>query len=174
MRYVLRALTAGSIWVLLLVGLAALSSPAAAARATGGGQGSGVGQGSQAAPVRLIADLACLRDGGAEATFTIRNLRRAPLTIDGDFHLGLEPVRAGGRAPGPIVFVFPAPGFGVIPPGEERTFVVPMGDAEPGSGEPGVDLSARRLVLGAEVFLEGRDRPVRRHFSFPGCRTPAS
>ena len=172
MKRVSRTVVAGWISLLVLVGSGVLAGSAAAAQATGGEQGSGVRHGSQAVPARLTADLACLRDGGAGVTFTIRNLGRAPLEIDADFHLGLELVRAGGREPGPIVFVFPAPGFEVIPPGEERTFGVPMGDAEPGSGEPGVDLSARRLILGAEVFFEGRDRPVRRHFSFPGCPAP--
>ena len=174
MRCVSRTVVVSWISLLVLVGSVALPARAAAAQAAGVGQGSGARQGSQAAPVRLTADLACLRDGGAEVTFTIRNLGRAPLAIDTDFHLGLELVRAGGREPGPIVFVFPAPGFEVVPPGGERTFVVPMGDAEPGTGEPGADLSARRLILGAEVFFEGRTQPVRRHFSFPGCPSPAS
>ncbi len=56
-------------------------------------------------------------------------------------------------------------------PGETSAFIVPRGDAiEP--GEIGADLSARRLLLEAEVFFEGRRKPVRRIFSFPGCPLP--
>jgi hypothetical protein len=63
-------------------------------------------------------------------------------------------------------FVFPAPGFEVITPGTEKTFLVPMGTGEEGA------LSARRLILGADVFFEGPKKPVTRHFSLPGCNPP--
>jgi hypothetical protein len=126
---------------------------------------------TQAAPVRLLADLACARSGGADVTFTVRNLGHRTLTIENDFHLFLDKVGPGGRESVSAVFVFPAPGFEVIPPGKKKTFVVPIGTAE--EGEPGVDLSARRLLLEAEVFFEGRERPVRRLFSFEGCPAPS-
>ncbi len=121
----------------------------------------------QAAPVRLLADLACTEHGGAEVTFTVRNLGRETLEIDPDFHLSLSAVRPGGPELIGIVFVFPAPGFDVIAPGGESTFIVPIAAAEP--GEPGATLQGRRLLLEAEVFLAGREHPARRIFSFPGC-----
>jgi len=121
----------------------------------------------QAAPVRLLADLECAPGGGANVTFTVRNLGNRTLTIENDFHLFLDKVGSGGREAVSAVFVFPAPEFAVIAPGGAKTFLVPIGTAE--EGEPGADLSARRLLLEAEVFLEAREQPVRRHFSFVGC-----
>jgi len=118
-------------------------------------------------PVRLFADLSCDPGGGANVTFTVRNTGKRTLTIENDFHLFLDRVGPGGREPASAVFVFPAPGFQVIAPGAEKTFLVPMGTGE--AGEPGIDLTARRLILEAEVFFEGRQRPVVRHFTFPGC-----
>jgi hypothetical protein len=126
---------------------------------------------TQAAPVRLLADLTCAQGGGANVTFTVRNLGNRTFTIENDFHLFLDKVGPGGRESVSAVFVFPAPGFEVIPPGEQKTFLVPIGTAE--EGEPGADLSARRLLLEAEVFFEGREKPVRRLFSFEGCPEPS-
>ncbi len=141
------------LFVLLLV--AEFASPAAAAAA------------QQAAPVRLAAQLSCLPGGGAEVAFTVSNVGNRTLTIRDDFHLTLSVVRGRGLVFGGVVFVFPVPDFAVILPGESSTFRVPIGDAI--GGEGGTDLSGRRLVLEAEVWFEGRDRPVRRYFSFPGC-----
>jgi len=139
---------------------------------------------SQAAPLRLTASVACL-DTGLEITFTIENLSRETAVINPDFHLFLTAVQQGGQQPLGALFVFPAPGFNEIPPGEERTFIIPFGDEEPGGGDgsggegegqfsvarrrSGNDADAQRLIIGAEVFLEGRERPVTRHFSFPAC-----
>jgi hypothetical protein len=145
----------GALLLVLLAG-AALTRPAEAR--------------TQAAPVRLHADLACASGGGANVTFTIRNLGHRTLTIENDFHLFLDKVRPGGRESALVAFVFPAPEFAVIAPGASKTFLVPMGTAE--EGEKGVDLRARRLLLEAEVFFEGRDKPVRRLFSFEGCAAP--
>lgn len=125
---------------------------------------------SQPAPVRLFADLECASGGGANVTFTVRNIGKDTLTIENDFHLFLDKVGPGGREPVSAVFVFPAPEFQVIAPGAAKTFLVPIGTGE--EGEPGADLSARRLLLEAEIFFEGRDRPVLRHFSFAGCPAP--
>jgi hypothetical protein len=123
---------------------------------------------TQPAPVRLLADLACAPGGGADVTFSVRNLGNRTLTIENDFHLFLDTVRPGGRESAIAAFVFPAPGYEVIAPGAATTFLVPMGTPDE-EGEPGVDLNARRLVLEAEVFFEERQQPVRRHFSFAGC-----
>jgi hypothetical protein len=129
---------------------------------------------TQAAPVRLLADLTCVARGGADVTFTVRNLGHQTLTIENDFHLFLDKVDPpGGRESVSAVFVFPAPGFDVIPPGKKTTFLVPIGTAEEGEPRPGEDLSARRLLLEAEVFFEGREQPVRRLFSFEGCPAPS-
>ena len=122
---------------------------------------------TQAAPVKLSADLACAPGGGANVTFTLSNVGKRTLAIEDDFHLFLDKVVPGGREPVSAVFVFPAPEFEVIPPGTAKTFLVPIGTGE--GDEPGVDLGARRLLLEAEVFFEGREQPVRRHFSFAGC-----
>ncbi len=117
--------------------------------------------------MRLAADLTCLSGGGVEVVFTVRNVGARPLTIENDFHLTLSVVRGRGLVFGGVVFVFPAPGFQVIPPGESRTFRVPIGDAV--GGEGGTDLSGRGLILEAEVWFVGRDGVVRRNFWFPAC-----
>ena len=122
---------------------------------------------NQPTPVKLSADLECAPGGGANVTFTVRNIGKRTLTLEDDFHLFLDKVGPGGREPVIAAFVFPAREFKVIAPKAAKTFLVPMGTGE--EGEPGVDLSARRLLLEAEVFFEGRDKPVRRHFSFEGC-----
>jgi hypothetical protein len=81
-------------------------------------------------------------------------------------------VRPGGPQPAGLAFVFPIPERAVIAPGARSKFLVPIGDAiEP--GESGVDLSGHRLLLEAEVFLEGRRKPAGRLFSFRACPAPA-
>jgi hypothetical protein len=105
-------------------------------------------------------------------TFTVHNVGRTTVRIANDFHLTLTTVRRGGAEPALIAFVFPIPELAVIEAGKKSTFIVPMGDAsEP--GELGTDLRGRRLLLEAEVFLEGRPKPVRRVFAFPACPAPA-
>jgi hypothetical protein len=126
---------------------------------------------SQATPVRLSAQLTCLAAGGATVTFSVANIGRQPVVIDEDFHLGLTVVRPRGPEPAGLAFVFPIPELAVIGPGARSTFLVPIGDAiEP--GESGVDLSGRRVLLEAEVFLEARRKPVARLFSFRACPAP--
>ncbi len=96
---------------------------------------------SQAAPVKLLADLEYAPGGGANVTFTIRNVGKRTLTLRDDFHLTLTKVRPGGQEPvGVVFFVFPAPEFSVIAPGTERTFLVPIGTAE--GDEPGTPVRA--------------------------------
>src|SRR3712207_282960 len=126
---------------------------------------------TQAAPVRLLADLSCPPAGGADVTFTVRNLGKRTLTIENDFHLVLDEVEPGGGEFVGAVFVFPVPELAVIASGGKSTFLVPIGTAE--GGELGVDLSARRLLLEAEVFFEEREKPVRRLFSFEECPEPS-
>jgi hypothetical protein len=128
---------------------------------------------SQAAPARLMATLTCLTSGGASVRFSIANLGRRPVAIDQDFHLELTVVRSGGPEPAGLAFVFPIPDLAVIGPGARSTFLVPIGDAiEP--GEVGLDLSGHRILLEAEVFLEGRRKPVVRLFSFRACPAPVA
>ena len=139
--------------LLALADGAALASPTAAVHR------------SQAAPVKLAANLECV-PGEANATFTVRNLGSRTLTIEDDFHLFLFKVGPGGRELVSFAYVWPAPGFEVIAPGAAKTFLdlgLPMGTD---------DLSARRLLLEAEIFFEGSDQPARRFFSFPGCNPP--
>lgn len=122
----------------------------------------------QAAPVRLTADLNCVENGG-EITFSVENLGKQTLEIMGDFHIFLSAVRPGtGLEPEGALFVFPAPGFDRIEPGQEVTFILPFGSDEPEEGG-GATVEAKRLIAGAELFLAGRERPVVRHFSFEPC-----
>lgn len=172
MRYLSRTLMVGWVAILILVTLGA-QARLAAAQVTQGDLSGRTTQGNQAGRVRLTATLACLPAGGAEVTFSVRNLGRKSQTIDGDFHLFLDTVGQRGRQFAGAAFVFPIPELAVIRPGEASTFRVPIGDSvEP--GEVGTDLRARRLLLEAEVFFEARVQSVRRLFSFPGCAAPAS
>ena len=123
-----------------------------------------------AAAVRLRATLTCSTGGGASIDFTVRNVGPRTVHIDPDFHLQLEPVRPGPVDSGVVLFVFPAPGWDRIPPGEERTFLLTAG--EPFEGLPGTDLSGARLLLSAEVYLRGRPHPAVRTFAFPACPSP--
>jgi hypothetical protein len=154
MRRVIMALAVG-VLLLALSAASALASPTVAVHR------------DQPAPVKLFTNLRCAPGGGANVTFTVRNVGQRTLTIKDDFHLFLDKVGPAGREPAIAAFVFPAPEFKVIRPGAQKTFLVPMGTSE--EGEPGVDLTARRLLLEAEVFFEGWGKPVRRHFSFEGC-----
>ena len=126
---------------------------------------------ASAAPagINLMPSLTCADTGGAEVDLTIRNDGRTERRLVGDFHLFLTAVRKGGLQPLGALFVFPAPGFNVIPAGEERTFILTFGTASPEAEEPGVDLSARRLLLVVEVFVDGRDHKIERTFTFTGC-----
>jgi hypothetical protein len=123
------------------------------------------------AAVRLRATLACIEGGGAWIGFTVRNVGPRTVRIDPDFHLQLEPVRPGPVDTGSVLFVFPAPGWERIPSGEERTWVLSIG--EPFEGLPGVDYSGARLLLSAEVYLRGRPHPAVRTFAFEACPPPA-
>ena len=46
----------------------------------------------EAAAVVLLAGLTCAQGGGADVTFTVRNLGHQTLTIENDFHLFLDKV----------------------------------------------------------------------------------
>jgi hypothetical protein len=144
--------------LLALAGGAALASPAAAAHR------------SQAAPVKLSAtNLKCVRGEAIVEPFTIRNLGKRTLTVDDErfgIRLFLFTVGPGGRELVGITGVVPAPGSEVIEPGTAETFLdlgLLMGPD---------DLSARRLLVEAENFFVGREKPVRHLFSFPGCNAP--
>ncbi len=102
-------------------------------------------------PVVLLARLERIEGGGANVTFDVRNDGPRVLSIKDDFHLFLEAVRPNGTRLVSIAFVFPAPEFEVVPPGEARTFVLPkvVGD----DGEPGVDFGG-----GAYSFTRRRSR----------------
>jgi hypothetical protein len=126
---------------------------------------------AHAAPSRISLDatLSCERTGGALVTFTISNRGKSDQRLSSDMHLVLDAVRPGGRKPVRAVFVFPAFGRDLVPAGGQQTFVLPFGTAVPEAGEPGIDLSARRLILDAEVFVAGRDHAIRGTFTFRGC-----
>ena len=117
--------------------------------------------------LRINASLSCLPEGGIGIDLTLENHGSRPARIDPDIHVLTEPVRVGGRQPGVVLFVFPAPDFARIPPGESRTFLLTAG--EPFDGEPAIDFSGSRILLELEVWLRHRDHPVVRTLSFPAC-----
>ncbi|MCD6021790.1 MAG: hypothetical protein K0R20_1500 [Actinomycetia bacterium] len=117
--------------------------------------------------VRVSAVVACLPLGGIGINLTLENDGPRVARIDPDIHLLIEPVRVGGRQPGVILFVFPAPDFARIPPAESRTFLLTAG--EPFEGEPPADLSGSRILMELDVWLRHRDRPLARTLSFPAC-----
>jgi hypothetical protein len=120
--------------------------------------------------LRVRAVVSCLAEGGIGIDLTLTNRGSHVARIDPDLHLLIEAVRAGGRQPGVVLFVFPAPGFDRIPPGQSRTFLLTAG--EPFEGEPAIDFSGRRILIEVEVWLRGRQHPVTRTLSFPGCGRP--
>jgi hypothetical protein len=116
--------------------------------------------------VRIGADVTCLTDGGIAIDLTVENRGSRVAHIDPDLHLLVEAVRRG-RQPGVVLFVFPAPGFDVIPPGESRTFLLTAG--EPFEGEPAIDFSGSRVLIEVEVWLRHRAHPATRTLSFSAC-----
>jgi hypothetical protein len=121
-----------------------------------------------AAPPRVAisAEVRCFDVGGIAIDLTFENNGGRVARIDPDFHVLIETIRKG-RQPGAVLFVFPAPGFDRIPPGESRTFLLTAG--EPFDGEPATDFSGNRIILEVEVWLGGRDHPVRRTLTYPAC-----
>jgi hypothetical protein len=127
---------------------------------------------ASAAPPRVAvsAEVRCLGEGGIAIDLTFENTGRRTARIDPDFHVLIETVRKG-RQPGAVLFVFPAPGFDRIPPGESRTFLLTAG--EPFEGVPAMDFSGSRIVLEVEVWLRGREHPVSKTLTYPACPTVA-
>ena len=121
----------------------------------------------QATPVKMSASFDC-NEFEIQITFTIANVGKEILDIT-DFHLLLAAVGPDGPTPLGFLHITPAPEFDKISPGEEATFLLPFSR----EGEP-EDAEYRRLVVGAEILFEGRDKPVIRHFTFAPCSTPAA
>lgn len=121
-----------------------------------------------AAPPRVAvsAEVRCLDTGGIEIDLTFENTGRRVARIDPDFHVLIETIRRG-RQPGAVLFVFPAPGFDRIPPGENRTFLLTAG--EPVDGEPATDFSGSRIIIEVDVWLRGREHPVSRTLTYQAC-----
>lgn len=117
--------------------------------------------------VRVSAAVSCLPIGGLGIELTVQNRGSRIVRIDPDVHLLIEIVRAGGRQPRVVLFVFPAPDFARIPPGESRTFLLTAG--EPFEGEPAIDFSGNRILIEVEVWLRHRQHPVTKTFSQPAC-----
>jgi hypothetical protein len=122
---------------------------------------------ASAAPPRVAVDaeVRCLEAGGIAIDLTFENTGHRTARIDPDFHVLIETVRKG-RQPGAVLFVFPAPGFDRIPPGESRTFLLRAG--EPFEGQP-IDFSGSRIVIEVEVWLRGREHPVMKTLTYPAC-----
>lgn len=117
--------------------------------------------------LRISASLSCLPEGGIGLDLTLENHGSRAARIDPDIHLLIEPVHVGGRQPGVVLFVFPAPDFARIPPGESRTFLLTAG--EPFDGEPAIDFSGSRILIELEIWVRHRDHPVVRTLSFRAC-----
>lgn len=118
--------------------------------------------------LRVRAVIGCLPQGGLGIDLTLQNRGSRTAHVDPDIHLLIEPIRVGGRQPGVVLFVFPAPDFARIPPGESRTFLLTAG--EPFDGEPTIDFSGTRILVELEVWLRHRQHPLTRTLSFPACR----
>ena len=136
---------------LLLMG-SVLVQPAAAARSR----------------VAVDADLSCVSGGGASISYTLTNTGKQTVHL-GDLHFYLTRMTKGGPKGAGIVFLFPSPDFAVIPAGESRTWLVDIGTGIPGEPGSGTDLSARRLMLETEAWMDGYETVRRRTFTFPGC-----
>jgi hypothetical protein len=67
--------------------------------------------------------------------------------------------------------VSPAPGFGRIPPGESRTFLLTAG--EPFEGQPATDFFGSRIVIEVEFWLRGREHPVMKTLTYPASQAVA-
>ena len=117
--------------------------------------------------VRISAVVSCLPQGGLGIDLTLENRGSRVAHIDPDLHVLIETVRAGGRQPGVVLFVFPVPDFARIPEGESRTFLLTAG--EPFEGEPAIDFSGRRILIEVEVWIRHRLHPVMRTLSVPAC-----
>ena len=143
--------------VLAITSLAAMTLPIGATEAFA------------AAPprVKISADVDCLPAGGIGIDLTLDNAGTRVARIDPDIHLLIEPVRLGGRQPGVVLFVFPAPDFARIPPDESRTFLLTAG--EPFEGGPAIDFSGTRILIELEVWLRHRNHPLVRTLSFAAC-----
>ncbi len=120
--------------------------------------------------VRTKSRFHCLETGGARVTLWVRSVADRPVTIGPDIHFMLTLIRGAEHEHGPIVFMTPVPDFASLEPHEVSRFVIPMGDAI--GDEPGSDLSADRLRLRAEVYLEGHEHAAVSRFRFPGCPPP--
>lgn len=118
-------------------------------------------------PVRFRGELECLEQGGATFHLTVRNPGTKPLDIKNDFHVTTERIRAKARRVLVVLFVFPAPTHEVIPPGEERTFLLGIGDGID-DAEP-MDLRAKSIRIETEFWFENHGHVYRRYMSFPGC-----
>ncbi len=137
--------------ILVVVGLLAPAATASAA----------------AAPLRIRAEAVCRSDGGLDVTLSVTNLGQQTITAR-SLHAFLEVVRPGGPEGVGALFFTLAPDFGTIRPGDTNELLLQFDPSEPGIPVGGV--GAKRLMLGIELFVAGRDRPIVRHFSFPACR----
>jgi hypothetical protein len=126
---------------------------------------------ASAAPPRVAvsAQVRCLDAGGIAIDLTFENTTRRVARIDPDFHVLIETIRKG-RQPGAVLFVFPAPGFARIPPGESRSFLLTAG--EPFEGETATDFSGSKIIIEVEVWLRGRNHPVSKTLTYPACPAP--
>ena len=115
-----------------------------------------------ATAVTLSAALECTQTDMV-LTLTIRNVGNGTLDIR-DLPVFFAGVGPGGPQPLGALFVSPAPGFDLIPPGEESTFALPFSrEGEPEAAE------YRLIIVGVEVFFTDAQKPVIRHFTFAPC-----
>lgn len=122
--------------------------------------------------VHTKATLRCLDEGGARATLWVRNVSDRPVLIAPDIHFLLTLIRGDQHEGGPVVFMTPVPDFADLDPHEVSRFKVPLGESF--EDEPPVDLSADRLRLRVEVYLEGHAHAAVSRFVYPGCPPPVT
>ena len=121
--------------------------------------------------VRTKARLTCLRNGGANITFRVRNVGDETITIKNEVVLTLTIVRETGLEQGPVAYMLPIPQLATIRSHGVSRFRVPMGDGA--LGDPGLDLSGLRVRLRIDVHLVGHRRAAIGRFRFPSCPPPA-
>jgi hypothetical protein len=118
--------------------------------------------------VRFRGELECLASGGATLYLSVRNTGTRPLDIKNDFHVTVDRIRAKARKHVALLFVWPASSHDPVPPGEERTFILGIGDG--GVDDPNADLRAKEIRIETEFWFENHGHVYRRYMSFPGCR----
>ena len=125
-----------------------------------------VASAAPAPAVRITAEPICQPYGGLDVTLTVTNLGKQTIQA-WDLQAFLGAVQPGGPEGRGALFLTLAPDFGTIEPGESNSILLQFSGRDP--SEPAPAAEVRRLILGIELYIVGRDQPIVRHFSFPAC-----